>query len=456
MQFVVIGAGPTGLGAAWRLKELGLDDFVVLEQNGQVGGLAASYMDAEGFTWDFGVHVAHSHYAYVDRLMERILPDGFLTHERRSWVYTQNTFVPYPFQYNFRHLPEAARQECLNGLRHLHRGGGRVTNFREWILGSCGAGIARHFMIPYNQKIWTVPPEQMSCAWLGDRVPQIDLTRVQRNLVEQRDDVSWGPNHVFHFPRAGGTGAIWNAMQRHLGPGRIRLNTRVVAVDPAGRTLRLASGEMLRYDRLISTMPLNLLGPMTGRPGLAAATGRLRHSQVQVVGVALPFPLPVHLRDKTWIYCPDDHTVYYRLTPFSLFSPAHTPDPGRYCSFLCEVATPDSAAMHPEADLAARILTDLRQSGLLDFNPAAARTVHFKSTHGYPIPTLDRDAVLAQVLPDLEACDIYSRGRFGAWKYEVGNMDHSLMQGVECIDRILNQGPEPTLTDPARVNAGRA
>jgi len=57
--------------------------------------------------------------------------------------------------------------------------------------------------------------------------------------------------------------------------------------------------------------------------------------------------------------------------------------------------------------------------------------------YGYPVPTLERDAALAVIQPFLESQDVYSRGRFGSWKYEVGNMDHSFMQGVEIAERLL-------------------
>ena len=65
--------------------------------------------------------------------------------------------------------------------------------------------------------------------------------------------------------------------------------------------------------------------------------------------------------------------------------------------------------------------------------------------YSYPVPTLERDQALSVIQPFLEAHGIYSRGRFGAWKYEVGNMDHSFMQGVEVAERILEAGDEPTL-----------
>ncbi len=456
MKILIIGAGPTGLGAAWRLNELGNSEFTVVDRNPYVGGLAASFLDAKGFTWDFAVHVAHSHYHYIDRLMETVLPDGFLIHERRSWVYTQQRFIPYPFQYNFRHLPSKAQQECLDGLlTRSPRSPGGPSDFQEWIDDAFGHGIAKHFMVPYNTKIWTVPPSQMNCQWLGDRVPEVDVARVQANIRECRDDVSWGPNHVFQFPRTGGTGSIWKSMAKRIGTDRIRLSTSVVALDAQAQVATLSSGERIQYDHLISTMPVDCLIDMAGLQDLKPDAKRLLHSQVQVVCVALPFPIPERLREKTWIYCPDEGSIFYRITPFSIFSPAHTPDPAHACSFLCEIATPGHTPMHNEAELRARVLTDLRQSGLLECSEDQALVIHLNAEYGYPIPSLDRDEALANILPKLEALHIYSRGRFGAWKYEVGNMDHSIMQGVEAVDHILSGKPEITYLDPAAVNAGK-
>src|SRR5204862_3051692 len=69
----------------------------------------------------------------------------------------------------------------------------------------------------------------------------------------------------------------------------------------------------------------------------------------------------------------------------------------------------------------------------------------FDAKYSYPTPTVDRDAILAQAIPFLEQHGIYSRGRFGMWKYEVANTDHSLMQGVELINRLLLGEAETTI-----------
>jgi UDP-galactopyranose mutase len=64
----------------------------------------------------------------------------------------------------------------------------------------------------------------------------------------------------------------------------------------------------------------------------------------------------------------------------------------------------------------------------------------------YPTPSLERDAALAVLHPWLESRDVYSRGRFGAWRYEVGNMDHSVAQGVEWVNRVLENDVANELT----------
>ena len=65
------------------------------------------------------------------------------------------------------------------------------------------------------------------------------------------------------------------------------------------------------------------------------------------------------------------------------------------------------------------------------------RKNHRRLEHGYPTPSVGRDAVLEKALPWLREQGIWSRGRFGSYKYEVGNQDHSLMLGVECADNVL-------------------
>ena len=114
-RVLIIGAGPTGLGAAFRLKELGHHNFRVYDAAGQVGGLASSHTDDQGFTWDIGGHVQFSHYRYFDDLMDRALGDAWFNHQRESWVWIEGRFVPYPFQNNIRYLSLETALEVPSG-----------------------------------------------------------------------------------------------------------------------------------------------------------------------------------------------------------------------------------------------------------------------------------------------------------------------------------------------------
>lgn len=456
MRMIIIGAGPTGLGAAYRLAEQGFTNFAVYDSHPYVGGLATTFRDEKGFLWDFAVHVAHSHYTYIDDLMDQLLPDGFYHHVRKSWVREYGRYIPYPFQYNIRHLPGEYTWECVEGLLGIEANGARpeMKNFQDWVHQVFGAGIAKHFMEPYNRKVWCTEPNQMGYQWIGDRVPTVDVERVLRSISLEQDDVSWGPNATFQFPKEGGTGAIWNKLAAQIPDGHIQLSRSITAIDVRERTVTFADGSTDHYDYLLSTMPLTTLTRMTGLRELANRAAGLKHTHVNVVGIAPSMPMPEELTDKTWIYCPEETCEFYRVTPFSNFSPAHVPDPAHHCSFLCEVSVPGGEPIEQEG-LAERSLNGLRDIGIIDADPATTHVHIMRAEHGYPIPTLDRDAILDEVLPALEELHIFSRGRFGGWKYEVANMDHSVMQGVEAVDRMLHGAEEVTLPTPDLVNTGK-
>lgn len=454
MKVCIIGAGPTGLGAACRLTEQGETDFGIFERNDHVGGLAASFLDDKGFTWDFGVHVLHSHYSYFDKLLDSVLPDGYLQHQRRSWIRQYDRFIPYPFQYNIRHLPREALWDCVSGLLDIAKRNGETpppTNFEEWVVHTFGAGIAEQFMLPYNRKIWTVDPGEMGFHWIEERVPVIDIKRVLANILLATDDVAWGPNHTFNFPREGGTGAIWKAMAEHLPPGRLHLSHEVAEIDTHAREIRFTNGRRVSYERLVSTIPLPRLAEFCRNEKLAARTAGLKHTRVKVLGVAPDSPMPQALAEKTWIYCPSEKSAFYRLTPFSSFSPANVPSTEHFCSFLVERALPAGRRM-TTAEFRTETFAGLEDGGFLAGLGADTHTYAMEADYAYPIPTRDRDDILDDVLPALEQSNIYSRGRFGGWKYEVGNMDHCVMQGVEVADRILSGAAERTLPTPAAIN----
>jgi UDP-galactopyranose mutase len=455
-RIVILGGGPTGLGAAWRLKELGWRDFSLFERQPRIGGLAQSFTDVKGFTWDIGGHVMFSHYPYYDAVFDRLMGDEFSLIQRESWVRMMDRWVPFPFQNNVRYLPRAAAAECLLGLHRAQSGMGgtphhaRARNFGEFIDAVFGEGIARHFMRPYNFKVWAHPTEMMNKQWIGERVAVIDFERALRNVVEERDDFGWGPNNRFKFPLRGGTGEFYRRFGPVLGfegqGGHIAQGHEAASIDPDRRTVRFAGGREERYDHLVSTMPLDVLVTrvLTEAPAsVRAAAARLRHSGGHMVGIGVRRPCP---SSKSWMYFPEANCPFYRVTYLSNYSPFMTPDKDRYYSLLCET----SESVYKPVDAGAIVeetIRGLENAGLLGPGERAdiVSTWHYHAEYSYPTPTVDRDEILAEVIPWLESRGIHSRGRFGMWKYEVSNTDHSLMQGVELVNRLMLGEAETTI-----------
>lgn len=456
-RYIIIGSGPTGLGAAYRLKELGISDFIVLEKEEKPGGLSSSITDPQGFLWDIGGHVQFSHYAYFDELMQKALgADGWLEHKRESWVWMRNRFIPYPFQNNIRYLPKEEMWSCLEGIIELYKNPSdqKAENFREWIDASFGKGIAEAFMIPYNFKVWAHPATEMSYQWIGERVAVTDLQRVTKNILFGTDDFSWGPNSTFRFPLKGGTGAIWEAVANLVGKDFIRTSNGVVAVNAKDKTVTLQSGEVLQYEALLSTVPLDLLTQITTgiSDEVKASASALKHSATNVVGIGLKGKPKKELSTKCWMYFPESNSPYYRVTVFSNYSPNNVPDISTQWSLMTETSGSSHKPVNRET-LIADTIKALIDDQLVASEDDIISTFMHSVEYGYPTPSVDRDRILSLVLPALEANDIFSRGRFGAWKYEVSNQDHSLMQGVEWVNRMVHNTPEETLPFPEKVNA---
>jgi protoporphyrinogen oxidase len=456
-EYVIIGAGPTGLGAAYRLRELGNNDFVVLELSESVGGLAKSFIDENGFTWDIGGHVQFSHYRYFDELMVKALgSEGWLHHQRESWVWMKDRFVPYPFQNNIRYLPQEVMLRCLDGVIKANRTVKQDTphNFEDWILRTFGQGIAEEFMIPYNFRVWAYQPEQMSYQWVGERVAVADLQRIVRNVVLQKDDVSWGPNNTFQFPRNGGTGAIWKAIAELVGWENIRLKSRVVKVSPKAKTIELDSGVRVGYEYLLSTIPLNIFATQIAElpDALRKRTSELKYSSSNIVGVGLKGQPKNELKHKCWMYFPESNCPFYRVTVFSNYSPNNVPDPETTWSLMTET----SESSHKPVDrskLITETIEGLLNTKLIESAEDVVSTWVHSVEYGYPTPSLERDPILTEVIPTLDSLGVYSRGRFGGWKYEVSNQDHSLMQGVEWVNRMALGVPETTYFYPNVANS---
>jgi len=432
-KILIIGAGPTGLGAAYRLQELGYRNWQIFERNDYVGGLSASFKDDKGFTWDVGGHVLFSHYEYFDLLLDNILGRDYIEHNRQAYIWIMNRWVPYPFQNNIRYLPKNKIIQCILGLLQTKSRKDNPHNFKEWIFSIFGCGIAKYFMLPHNYKTWAHPLEEMPYDWIAERISVIDIKKILGNIVFCRDDTGWGPNSRFRFPLSGGTGEIFKRFTPYI-KDHLFLKKEVVKIDTENKEVIFCDGDKRRYDVLINTMPLDEFIKRSELVQFFEMIKELKHNSVFVVGLGIKKRCP---SNKCWIYFPEDNCPFYRITYFSNYSPNNTPE-GGYYSLMCETAYSEYRPKDKD-----KIIEDTIQ-GLIntkilseDDKKHIVSTFLIDAGYAYPVPTLKKNKVLQSIQSYLEQNDIFSRGRFGAWRYEIGNMDHSVMQGVEVVNKIL-------------------
>lgn len=416
--------------------------------------------------------------------------ESWVSLQRECYIRYKNEWVPYPFQNNLYCIPKQDQVDCLLGLvqakveqcTELQR---RPKNFDEWIVQTMGEGLANVFMRPYNFKVWAIPCELMSSTWLGERVSVVDYSRAIRNTILEQRDAGWGPNATFRFPkRAGGTGAIWQGVADNMLPTRkCRYNTKLIHVDLDKKIAKFEDGSTVAYEKLISTMPLDLF--------LSVATTNTRtlpscvddkvkllvHSSTNVLGFGVRGANPHGT--KCWLYFPEANCPFYRATVFSNYSPNNVPNasallptlrlaggnqdfaptaepqPGPYWSIMLEVSESVEHKPVNQAELIADALRGCINAGLLMEQDEIVSIYHSRLEHGYPTPSLQRDEAVQALLPLLQnEFQVWSRGRFGSWKYEVGNQDHSLVLGVEAVDNVLQvDKTESTLNQSNLVNA---
>jgi protoporphyrinogen oxidase len=436
----VVGAGPCGLACGRELTLLGHDDWALYEASDHAGGHASSHVDPAGFTWDEGGHVVFSHFGEFDRLLAEALGDDVHEHERSSYVRLDGRWVPYPFQNNLRYLAPEDAYECLIGLIDAPGANGHA-DFATWMVRTFGEGITDRFMRPYNTKVWAVPPEHMSSTWIGERVSVVDHKRALRSILLGLDDVGWGPNNTFKFPRQGGTGEIYRRIAAALG-SRVHYSAELVGVDAERRVARFSDGTTAEYEALVSTMPIDLLVAAVDEcpDDVREAASSLAHNSVWIVGVGVERPL---VDDRSWLYFADPDVPFYRVTNFAKYAAANVPggDTSRFSSYMAEISHSDVLPRERDG-LEQRVVDALVSTGLVDPDPPIASIHVLDVDYAYPIPTIGRDDALRVVQPWLMERGIYSRGRFGSWKYEIGNMDHAAKMGIDAARLLVEGRPE--------------
>jgi len=426
---VILGAGLTGLSAAYHLKK----DYVVIEKLHEPGGLARSE-EINGFIFDYAPHILYTVDPYATEFIQTMLKGNLHIQKRQAYIYhgKYDMYTQFPYQAHLYGLPAEDIIDCLNGLVEVMRNPDRPEpkNYEEWIYWRFGKGIAEHLMIPYSERIWTISTKEMNFDWIARRVPEPDFEAILRGALTDETKLA-GFNKDFWYPIEGGIEALPSAMAQQV--DNINLNTTVTKIDPKSKKVELNGDTWVGYEKLIYTLSLTHLPnfiddiPQDVRDAIAG----LKHNKIECVNIGIDRP---DISPYQWCYLYEDDFIFHRISFPRSFSEKTCP-PGT-SSVCCEIAHSDYRPLKVRGKEAIiqQTIDDLIKAKMVRPDDKILAADMLAVDPAYVIYDLNYHQNVDTIHKYLRALDIYPQGRFGEWQYF--NMDHSVLSGKRVADEL--------------------
>ncbi len=256
---MIIGAGLTGLSAAYTLEANNYFDYEIFEQDSRPGGLLKTE-SIDGFNFDYTGHLLHisnpKFKTFLDTVLD--LEQNSIISKRQSAIFYDNSFVLYPFQMNLYGLPTDIIYDCINGFIERKTSIRNPANFHQWVLKYFGAGLGKHFFFPYNGKLLNYDVKKILPSWTGRFVPQTNLKLMLHGALEKAKEQDIGYNNSFYYPKTGGIEFLIKQIASKLSK-KIKINHKAVFIDLKNKTITFENGHVEKYKKLITTMPLKTL-----------------------------------------------------------------------------------------------------------------------------------------------------------------------------------------------------
>lgn len=408
-RIIILGAGLAGLSAAWHLQRKHID-CQIFEKESEVGGLCRS-KNVDGFTFDSDAHLLHFRHRYTFNLIKGLLGSNLCEHQRSAWIYTNDRYIRYPFQVNLYGLPLPVIKECLLGFIHASENKPHnCSDFLSWINQVFGKGIASHFMVPYNSKFWTFPPQELTCEWLDGFIPVPSLNQIMNGTLGESQR-QFGYNARFWYPKKGGISQLSLAFSSQI--KNIYTDSAVIGIDPHRKEIKLASGNKEKFDCLISTLPLPILpGLIKGFPWeILCLFKKLKWNSIFNLNLGVD---KVDDSLRHWIYFPQEEVCFFRIGFPHNFSSSLVPK-GK-SSIYVEVSYSENRPIDKNK-IILRILKDLKKIGILSPEDKILAEDINDIQYGYPIYDKNYRLARDRILKYLLGKNIISYGRYGSWRY---------------------------------------
>lgn len=429
-RILILGAGLAGLSAAWHLKKLNRN-YQLFEKEPEAGGLCRS-KKKDGFIFDYSGHLLHFKHRYTFNLLNNLLEDNLLRHQRNAWVYSWRRYSRYPFQANLYGLPSHIIKECLSdyikaGKEKFSRNKPPAT-FSDWIVRTFGKGIARYFMVPYNKKFWTISPKKLTYDWVNSFIPIPSMEEIIDRAAHDNPR-NIGYNAYFWYPKKGGINQLILAILEKV--RNIHTNSPVTEIDISKKYIKINGGAKERFDLLISTIPL---------PELSSLIKNLP-SQIKLLFDKLRWNSILNLNfgidrydyaNRHWVYFPQKKICFFRVGFPHNFSSDLVPN--NKSSLYAEVSYSQDKPLDKKR-IISQVRSDLNKVGILNGTHCITYQDVNDIKYGYPIYDLNYAVAKKGIFRYLIQNNILPCGRYGAWSYM--SMEDAILNAKNIVENLI-------------------
>ncbi len=434
VQTLIAGGGLAGLSCARELDKAS-SPYLLVEKEQNTGGLCRTILD-KGFTFDYTGHFLHFQKPAIKKWVLDLVGSELKTRKRHAAIYSQGTYSEYPYQENNAGLSSNIIREnvlgYLEAVLHQRFSGIRPTealDFKSWCLQAFGPGLSKHFMFPYNGKLWKVPLQKLTTHWMGRFVPSARILEVLQGAFARQPSAS-GYNATFLYPDQGGISILPRAIARNL--SNLWTGVGIQKLDLPQRRAVLTSGLEVEYRHLVSSLPLTRLAAITTGllPALSRSARRLQATSIYNINLGIQGKQPV---PYSWVYFPEKEFGFHRAGSVSACVPTVAPKghASIYVEFSYRGAKPDAEKLGSHA------VQKLMELGWIKNRKDIVARVDLDLPGAYVIYDAGRDKSVAGLLSFYKRNQVVSVGRYGRWEY--GSMESAMEQGIGAAWEILGK-----------------
>ena len=334
--------------------------------------------------------------------------------ERNAKIFFRGKYISYPFELSLCELDTDDAVDCVYDFI-LAQKGEEPSDFREWLVWNFGEGIAERYMIPYNEKIWAYPLEDMETQWMQGKMPLPTKKEMIRSMLLKDPSERKMPHSSFYYPLRGGIQTMVDAIADGMD---IRYNTNITKICKRGR--KWVINEEEEVDQIVSTIPLPLLPAVMELPAeIVQSIYRLKYNSLSTVLFECP------KTDITWLYIPSHAYKSHRVGYQSTLTPYGCPVSDRSCGALEIIGKPieDPEALAHRHDI---LPEELGYTETLDYEfTEYAYVIHDRKY---------RDSITAVKAYFSENDSFHLLGRWGTWNYK--NMDLCMADAMQLAKEL--------------------